>query len=153
MSQPQVTTRYWSLGQMIRRQGYGSLRLENGFERLMVTTDVVMSVCLTSDGSRLFTGSHDNTAKLWNVETGECVRTFTGHTNWVMSVCLTSDDKRLLTGSNDDTGKLWSVETGECVRTFEGHTNGVLSVCLTSDDRRLVTGSRDETAMLWGAAR
>ena len=107
-----MTTRYWSLGQMIRRQGYGSLRLENGFERLMVTTDVVMSVCLTSDGSRLFTGSHDNTAKLWNVETGKCVHKFIGHTDSVWSVCLTSDDTQLITGSFDKTSETEERDVG-----------------------------------------
>jgi WD40 repeat protein len=69
--------------------------------------------------------SYDETLKLWNVETGECVRTFIGHTRSVWTVCFSKDDKLVISGSGDKTLKLWNVETGQCVRTFEGHTSYV----------------------------
>jgi WD40 repeat protein len=66
--------------------------------------------------------------KLWNVQTGECVRTFFGHTNLVTSVCFSSDDLFVISASYDKTLKLWNVQTGECVRTFYGHIDDVNSV-------------------------
>ena len=42
---------------------------------------IVGSVCFSPDGKTLASGSWDNTIKLWNVETGELVRTLTGHTD------------------------------------------------------------------------
>ena len=41
----------------------------------------VDSVAFSPDGKTLASGSWDNTIKLWNVETGELVRTLTGHTD------------------------------------------------------------------------
>jgi len=35
------------------------------------------------DGRRVVSAAEDNTLKLWNVETGECVATLEGHSTWV----------------------------------------------------------------------
>jgi WD40 repeat protein len=55
----------------------------------------------------------DNTIKLWNVETGEEIRTLKGHDSSVNSVNFSPDGKTLVSGSWDNTIKLWNVETGK----------------------------------------
>ena len=35
------------------------------------------------DGRRVVSGSFDETLKVWDVATGECVATLEGHSNWV----------------------------------------------------------------------
>jgi hypothetical protein len=109
----------------------------------------VNSIALSSDGRYLVTGSNDETAKLWDLSSGQEIRTFQGHTQGVESVALLSDGRYLVTGSNDGTAKLWDLSSGQEIRTFQGHTAGVMSVALSSDGRYLVTGSNDETAKLW----
>ena len=68
-------------------------------------------------------GSEDKTLRLWEVESGKCLRTFEGHTGNVNSVCLSADGRYALSGSEDKTLRLWEVESGKCLRTFEGHTD------------------------------
>lgn len=41
--------------------------------------------CLQFNRKYLMTGSYDNTVKIWKVETGECLRTLTGHTKPIRS--------------------------------------------------------------------
>jgi hypothetical protein len=94
-------------------------------------------------------GSYDDTLRLWDVNTGDCLRTFEGHTNAVTSVNLSGDGRYVLSGSDDKTLRLWDVETGECLRTFEGHTGNVTSVCLSSDSCYALSGSYDKTIRLW----
>ena len=61
--------------------------------------------------------------KLWDVRSGELVRTLSGHTDSVFSVAFSPDGTRLASGSEDQTVKLWDVRSGELVRTLSGHTS------------------------------
>ncbi|KAF9584842.1 hypothetical protein BGW38_004958 [Lunasporangiospora selenospora] len=109
-------------------------------------TDGVM--CLQFDDSFLITGSYDNTAKVWNIETGECLRTLVGHVLCVRA--LHFDDAKLITGSMDRTLKIWNYHTGQCIRTLQGHTDGI--VTLDFDSRILASGSADATIKIWNFA-
>ena len=110
----------------------------------------VCSVAFSPDGTKALTGSTDDTAKLWNVATGACLRTFTGPAYAVYSVAFSPDGTKVLTGSNDKTAKLWDASTGSCLRTFTGHTAVVCSVAFfPPDGTKVLTGSQDATAKLW----
>jgi WD40 repeat protein len=52
------------------------------------------------------------------VSTGECLRTFYGHSDFVNSVSFSYDNKYVISGSNDGYIKMWKVSTGECLKTF-----------------------------------
>ena len=60
--------------------------------------DFVNSVCFSSDGKKIASGSGDETVRVWHVETGECIKTFEGH-NGPLSVCFSSDGKKIASGS------------------------------------------------------
>ena len=64
-------------------------------------------------------GSLDKTVKLWNVQSGDCVRTLEGHSSGVISVAWSGDSQTLASGSHDKTVKLWNVQTGDCIATFD----------------------------------
>jgi len=64
---------------------------------------MVNSVALHADGRRLVSGSSDNTVQVWNLDSGECLRTLQGHTKGVDSVALPADGRRAATGSSDTT--------------------------------------------------
>jgi hypothetical protein len=110
---------------------------------------VVNSVNFSPDGKTLVSGSDDNTIKLWNVETGQEIRTLKGHDNSVYSVNFSPDGKTLVSGSWDNTIKLWNVETGQEIRTLKGHDSPVRSVNFSPDGKTLVSGSWDNTIKLW----
>lgn len=102
-------------------------------------------MCLQFDDSILATGSYDATIKIWDIETGEELRTLRGHESGVR--CLQFDDTKLISGSIDRSLKVWNWRTGECISTYTGHSEGVVS--LHFDSTILASGSIDKTVKIW----
>ena len=91
----------------------------------------------------------NRTIKLWEVGTGECIKTFESHGDIVYTFSFSPDGRYVLSVNLDNTLKLWDVKTGECIRTFEGHKYGVISVTFSPDGRYVLSGSTDNTLKLW----
>src|SRR6516165_6822775 len=70
------------------------------------------AVALSADGCRALSGSWDNTLHLWDLESGQTLRTFEGHTSRVTAVAFTRDGHRALSGSDDNTLRLWDLKDG-----------------------------------------
>ena len=111
----------------------------------------VTAVAFSPDGKRLATASVDETAKVWDAESGKELRTLRGHSNQVLGVAFSPDGKRLATASVDDTARVWDAESGKELLTLRGHSNYVTAVAFSPDGKRLATASNDDTAKVWDA--
>ncbi|KAK5076869.1 ribosome assembly [Lithohypha guttulata] len=106
--------------------------------------------------SLLATGGGDNTARIWDCETGTPKNTLKGHTSWVLVVSFSPDGKILATGSMDNTVRLWDVKTGEALGgPLKGHTKWITSIAwepyhLQQHGKpRLASASKDATVRIW----
>lgn len=59
------------------------------------------------DGSRIVSAGADSTAKIWNVDSGECTATLSGHSQGICDVAWSSRGTYLCTASDDQTLKIW----------------------------------------------
>jgi WD40 repeat protein len=60
----------------------------------------------------ILSASSDHTLRLWDVESGQALRRFSGHTGGVWGCAFSPDGRLILSASADRTLRLWDVESG-----------------------------------------
>lgn len=98
----------------------------------------------------LVSGSRDRTLKVWDLETGRCLRTLTKHRGSVLCLQFDShpDEDIIVSGSSDSDIIIWKFSTGEEIQKLDkAHAESVLNVKF--DKRILVTCSKDKTIKIF----
>ena len=89
---------------------------------------------------------------LWNVKTGEYIKTFAGHRNCIESLSFSAGD-HILASANAEEVRLWDVKTGKHIKTFTEPRDclGVFSksVSFSKDGSILAAGSMGREVWLW----
>jgi len=79
------------------------------------------------------------TLRLWDLDSGQTLRTLEGHTGRVFAVAVTPDGRRAVSDSRDETLRLWDLESGKEIATFTGEAD--MSQCVfTPDGRTIIAG-------------
>ena len=97
-------------------------------------------VLFSPDGTKVATAYTLKKVKLWDVTSGECLRTLEGHSYAVLSVSFSPDGSKLASGSSDNTVKLWDVMSGKLLKTLE-HSECVHCVSFSPDGTKVASGS------------
>jgi WD40 repeat protein/formylglycine-generating enzyme required for sulfatase activity len=112
----------------------------------------VFRMLFSPDGRWLATVSRDQTAKLWDVNSGEEVHSLKGH-NWeVIWADFSPDSQLLATACRSGRVKLWDVASGRQVRSFDAHGGDVRCVSFNSDGNQLATTGHDNLVRIWNTA-
>lgn len=122
-------------------------------------TEQVTSAALHYDRNheawRLVTGSTDDTAKLWDVMTGEsrslrldATTSSNTHTANVTCVAFNADGSRVLTGSADRSARVWNGHDGRSLGVIQ-HGSLVTHVAFAHAGPRIVTAGMDGLVRVW----
>lgn len=146
--------------------GYKNIRTLLGHDH------IVSAVRFLPSGNYLVSASRDTDLRIWDVTTGYCVKTVSGHTGWVRDICVSFDGKFLFSTGDDMTARLWdisAVSNPEHKCTMIGHENfneccalappasyrflaplaGLGKQRSTNSTDFMATGSRDKTIKIW----
>ncbi len=66
----------------------------------------VNSIQVIEDANKLISACDKNKIKIWDLQSGECLKTLNGHSDYVLSVLIYKNNK-LISGSEDKTLKIW----------------------------------------------
>jgi len=114
----------------------------------------IMCSAFSPDSAQLVTGLPDNSARIWNVQTGEAVSLLQGHKDLIRSVAFNTDGTQIATGSDDSDVKIWN-KAGQCLITLQGHPtlatwfNSIKSAIFILNGRQILTTSEDNTVKIW----
>ena len=114
-------------------------------------TNEVAHIEFSRDGSRIATGSTDQTARLWDSRTGALLATLSGHAGWVHALAFSPDGKRFASGSQDQTVRLWDTTNGALLGILHGHTSDVVGVVYSADGSTITSFSGDGNIRWWDA--
>jgi len=112
--------------------------------RLTGHMKTVSALAVTADGKRLVSGSYDHTVRLWDLSSGDSIRSFPGHTDKVGGVAITRDGKTIVSGG-DHTVRFWNAEDGAAIRTIEAGAAQITQVALDPSEKFVAAGSFDGT--------
>ncbi|ETO08413.1 WD-40 repeat protein [Reticulomyxa filosa] len=106
-----------------------------------------------------FVLDHDNTIRIWDIETTKQLNVFKGHEDWITSAKYGSNEllNTILSGAEDRSVRLWDIRSGEQIQLFSEHTNSVYAVEYSpfvisnsiGNSNVICSGSIDNTIRFW----
>ena len=109
------------------------------------------SVEFDAAGRRVLTASDDQTARMWDLDSGQAA-VLRGHDGEVVSAELDLAGRKIVTASRDGTARVWDVHgpAGPVIQSAVlEHRDVVMSASFSRDGARVVTASWDGTARVW----
>lgn len=96
----------------------------------------ITAVKIEEGGNIIASSSKDKTVRLWNAETGECMKMLS-HESSVSSVSFSHNGKYIVTTSEDQSVRIWNVSSGRCM--LETHLQmPVQDAVFAENDRSVV---------------
>ena len=111
----------------------------------------VKTAAFSGDGKLVVTASDDNTARIWDAESGREIAVLKNHDSALNNATFSADGKRVVTASRDSIARIWDTKTGKEITVLKGHAGPVSSAVFSGDGKLVMTASYDLTARIWDA--
>src|SRR5690606_26038849 len=129
----------WDLrnGKIIREFGAGYHR------------DLLYDAEFSPDGKILATAGYDTKIGLWDVASGELLRSIELHTGAISDRSFGPDGTLLASASADETAKVWRVSDGERVDTLHQPEGEQFAITFSPDGQFIIAAGADNVIRMW----
>jgi len=105
----------------------------------------------TPTGAYLISGSRDKSIRIWEVNTGRCVKVLIGHDNWVRSLVFHPSGRYLLSSADDKSIRAWDLtKNGRLAKTIDNaHPLFVSTIDWNKSTPMLASGGVDHSVKIW----
>ncbi|RIK28913.1 MAG: hypothetical protein DCC56_14645 [Anaerolineae bacterium] len=111
-------------------------------------TQAVLSAIYSHSGRYILT-SGDNTARIWNANTGQIISILRGHKDVVYNASFDPKDQFVVTAGGDYRAIVWDSSTGKQLTELRDHAGPVVDAVFSPDGKYIVTASQDNIARLF----
>ena len=141
-------------GRVVVRGADGSVVVWNGDDprpslRFAVGGPARTGRSMTRFGGTLVACLENGPLSLFDLETGELLRSLRPHPGVAVCVGASADGGSLASGGSDRCLRLWNPDSGECERTLAGHEAFVSALAWHPAGGQIATASADGTLRLW----
>jgi WD40 repeat protein len=109
--------------------------------RQFYNTRSVRALAYSPDGEYITTGNDDGQVLIFDVETGEKIKSLSGSTSPVNPLAYSPDGKYITTGNYDGQVLIFDVETGEQIKSLSGNNSWVRALAYSPDGKYITTGN------------
>lgn len=135
----------WKLVYKMVLNQLGKLKDGSAFDSKTLRGHTARVYALNYFNGKIASGSDDLTVRLWDVDSGQCLRILNTHT----CADIKFDEEKVVTASFDNTLACWDWTTGNRTQHFIGHTGAVFCVDYCDPLQLLISGSADMAVCLW----
>ncbi len=116
----------------------------------------IYQAIFSPESDMVLTVGADDTARLWDVQTGEALQVLYGHGGKVTGAAFSPDGALIATSNSDGTVQLWMPSENNRkwleVNHLVGHRDVISDVGFSPDGMRLITAGHDNKSQIWQRA-
>lgn len=115
-------------------------------------SEAVTYAAFSPDDKYIVSGSKDNTIRIWDSQTGQCVDTLMGHSGDIDYVAFSPDGTMVFSSARDSTARIWNIPTGQCSQILKCVYKPVHSAVFRKTGRSVAFSSEGMGITSWNIA-
>jgi WD40 repeat protein len=135
-----LTVRIWD---RVKAQDWQCSKVLRGHE------NNIWSIALNSQGTILVSSDQSGVLKFWDIESGQCVKTFSSISKAVRALAFHPQRNLLASSSEDRQIRLWDLDNYQCLHTIPAHRMAVWQIAFSPQGDVLASCGMDGLVKLW----
>jgi WD40 repeat protein len=121
--------------------------LKMGFKDSVI---YIWGIGFSKDGKMAFTSCYDNKLKVWDINSGNVIKTFSGYNGGVLSLSYSPDGNFLVSGGFQNSLNIWDIKNKVKYKVLEDvNSDYVSSVIFSSDGNLMASEHYNGIIILW----